>query len=76
VKITSREDAIEFRKLRDHIGVISANDKLTSAEIEYIDGITAIMCTILHCNGYGVDIGRETVAWDPEDGAGGWKGYL
>jgi len=76
MKLTSREDAIEFRKLRDHIGVVSANDKLTSAEIEYIDGITAIMSTILHSNGYAVDIGREHTAWDPDDGAGGWKGYL
>jgi len=76
MKITSRDDAIEFRKLRDHIGVVSANDKLTSAEIAHIDNITATMCHILHSNGYGVDIGREHTAWDPEDGAGGWKGYL
>jgi len=77
MKITSREDAIEFRKLRDHIGVMFVSDNINEAERAHLHQILAQMHFILLNNGYLTNVGRaDGESLDIFDGDGGWKGFL
>ena len=69
-------DAIEFRKLRDHVGVMFASKNINDAEMAHLSIMLQYMTAILHGNGYEINVGRETdYALDFGDD-GGWKGYL
>ena len=76
MKIANRDDAIEFRKLRDHIGVMYASENINEAEHAHLEEILKQMHFILLHNGYLTNVGRsDSEALDlMEDG--GWKGYL
>ncbi len=77
MKIASREDAIEFRKLRDHIGVMWASENLKPDERAHLYKILASMFYTLKKNGYLCNIGRaDSESLDIGEGGGGWEGYL
>jgi len=77
MKIISKEDAIEFRKLRDHIGVMYASKNITEGERTHLNNVLASMYYTLEENGYLCNIGREDgECLDIGEGDGGWKGYL
>ena len=76
MKISSREDAIEFRQLRDHVGVMFASKNITKGEGIHLNSILRAMRLTLKENGYEVNTGREDNKTDMDDDLGGWTGHL